>query len=158
MFPILQVKIWFQNRRMKWRNSKERELLAHGGSREQTLPNKNNPNPDLSDPMEPVVSSRNGPRDSGGILLRTPERTSSHQQIAQTGVQLEHRGGGRREERRKGDGGSEGRDSGIEVMCRGQNGGDMDMDVDGMGEEEGDDGGEEEEEDDDEEDEEINVT
>ena len=45
----LQVKIWFQNRRMKWRNSKERELLASGGSREQTLPNKNNPNPDLSD-------------------------------------------------------------------------------------------------------------
>ncbi|XP_066583154.1 uncharacterized protein Dbx [Prorops nasuta] len=44
-----QVKIWFQNRRMKWRNSKERELLANGGSREQTLPNKNNPNPDLSD-------------------------------------------------------------------------------------------------------------
>lgn len=34
---------------MKWRNSKERELLATGGSREQTLPNKNNPNPDLSD-------------------------------------------------------------------------------------------------------------
>ncbi|XP_060533731.1 H2.0-like homeobox protein [Cylas formicarius] len=44
-----QVKIWFQNRRMKWRNSKERELLAAGGSREQTLPNKNNPHPDLSD-------------------------------------------------------------------------------------------------------------
>ncbi|XP_047098535.1 homeobox protein DBX2-like [Schistocerca piceifrons] len=43
------VKIWFQNRRMKWRNSKERELLASGGSREQTLPNKNNPHPDLSD-------------------------------------------------------------------------------------------------------------
>ncbi len=36
-------------RRMKWRNSKERELLASGGSREQTLPNKNNPHPDLSD-------------------------------------------------------------------------------------------------------------
>lgn len=34
---------------MKWRNSKERELLAAGGSREQTLPNKNNPHPDLSD-------------------------------------------------------------------------------------------------------------
>ncbi|XP_051162164.1 uncharacterized protein LOC127282122 isoform X2 [Leptopilina boulardi] len=44
-----QVKIWFQNRRMKWRNSKERELLANGGSREQTLPSKNNPNPNLSD-------------------------------------------------------------------------------------------------------------
>ncbi|KAK0176424.1 hypothetical protein PV328_000558 [Microctonus aethiopoides] len=44
-----QVKIWFQNRRMKWRNNKERELMATGGSREQTLPNKNNPNPDLSD-------------------------------------------------------------------------------------------------------------
>ncbi|XP_023226684.1 homeobox protein DBX1-like [Centruroides vittatus] len=44
-----QVKIWFQNRRMKWRNSKERELLSAGGSREQTLPTKHNPNPDLSD-------------------------------------------------------------------------------------------------------------
>lgn len=44
-----QVKIWFQNRRMKWRNSKERELLSSGGTRESTLPNKNNPNPDLSD-------------------------------------------------------------------------------------------------------------
>ena len=45
-----QVKIWFQNRRMKWRNSKERELIAQGGCREQTLPTKHNPNPDLSDP------------------------------------------------------------------------------------------------------------
>ena len=49
-FYSFQVKIWFQNRRMKWRNSKERELLSTGGSREQTLPTKNNPNPDLSDP------------------------------------------------------------------------------------------------------------
>ena len=40
-----QVKIWFQNRRMKWRNSKERELLASGGSRSQTLPTKSNPHP-----------------------------------------------------------------------------------------------------------------
>lgn len=49
MSSVFQVKIWFQNRRMKWRNSKERELLSSGGSRESTLPNKNNPNPDLSD-------------------------------------------------------------------------------------------------------------
>lgn len=52
---------------MKWRNSKERELLANGGSRDQTLPNKNNPNPDLSDakcdrlsvsPSPPPVGSK----------------------------------------------------------------------------------------------------
>lgn len=51
---LSQVKIWFQNRRMKWRNSKERELLAAGGSRDQTLPTKHNPNPDLSD-VDPVM-------------------------------------------------------------------------------------------------------
>uniref|UniRef100_A0A3P8UGK3 Homeobox domain-containing protein n=1 Tax=Cynoglossus semilaevis TaxID=244447 RepID=A0A3P8UGK3_CYNSE len=44
-----QVKIWFQNRRMKWRNCKERELLSTGGSREQTLPTRTNPHPDLTD-------------------------------------------------------------------------------------------------------------
>lgn len=37
---------------MKWRNTKERELLQKGGTREQTLPNKNNPHPDLSDAVE----------------------------------------------------------------------------------------------------------
>ncbi|GAB6027932.1 hypothetical protein CHUAL_002144 [Chamberlinius hualienensis] len=52
-----QVKIWFQNRRMKWRNSKERELLASGGSRDQTLPTKHNPNPDLSD-VDPIILHR----------------------------------------------------------------------------------------------------
>ncbi|XP_055845274.1 homeobox protein B-H2 [Episyrphus balteatus] len=56
-----QVKIWFQNRRMKWRNSKERELLANGGSRDQTLPNKNNPNPDLSDAKCDRASSASPP-------------------------------------------------------------------------------------------------
>ncbi|CAG9134347.1 unnamed protein product [Plutella xylostella] len=62
---LLQVKIWFQNRRMKWRNSKERELLASGGSREQTLPNKNNPHPDLSDAEadKPKLSPISTPED-----------------------------------------------------------------------------------------------
>uniref|UniRef100_A0A182JIY1 Uncharacterized protein n=1 Tax=Anopheles atroparvus TaxID=41427 RepID=A0A182JIY1_ANOAO len=59
-----QVKIWFQNRRMKWRNSKERELLANGGSRDQTLPNKNNPNPDLSDARTDRQSSLSPPPSS----------------------------------------------------------------------------------------------
>ncbi|XP_060696024.1 homeobox protein DBX2-like [Hemiscyllium ocellatum] len=35
-----QVKIWFQNRRMKWRNTKERELLTQGCLFEQTLQEK----------------------------------------------------------------------------------------------------------------------
>ena len=48
---------------MKWRNSKERELIATGGSREQTLPTKNNPNPDLSDPQLPSPGSINKPGD-----------------------------------------------------------------------------------------------
>lgn len=43
---------------MKWRNTKERELLAAGtGCREQTLPTKNNPNPDLSDVTTSTMSS-----------------------------------------------------------------------------------------------------
>ncbi len=37
---------------MKWRNSKERELLSSGGTRDATLPSKDNPNPDLSDVTE----------------------------------------------------------------------------------------------------------
>lgn len=57
---LSQVKIWFQNRRMKWRNTKERELLAAGtGCREQTLPTKNNPNPDLSDVTTSTSNNNN---------------------------------------------------------------------------------------------------
>ncbi|XP_059164013.1 homeobox protein DBX1-B-like isoform X2 [Physella acuta] len=59
-----QVKIWFQNRRMKWRNSKERELLSTGGTRESTLPNKSNPNPDLSDVRESDDSKHQRGEDS----------------------------------------------------------------------------------------------
>ncbi|KAG8193794.1 hypothetical protein JTE90_029528 [Oedothorax gibbosus] len=65
--PQVKVKIWFQNRRMKWRNSKERELLSSGGSREQTLPTKHNPNPDLSD-----VGTYKDSQDCENGLLKTP--------------------------------------------------------------------------------------
>ena len=40
---------------MKWRNSKERELLSQGGTREQTHPTKDNQNPDLSDTIDEAV-------------------------------------------------------------------------------------------------------
>ncbi|XP_017539429.1 homeobox protein DBX1-B [Pygocentrus nattereri] len=65
-----QVKIWFQNRRMKWRNSKERELLSSGGCREQTLPTKANPNPDLSD----VGGTR---ENHGGEIMASPPAEGS---------------------------------------------------------------------------------
>ncbi|CAG2104112.1 unnamed protein product [Medioppia subpectinata] len=65
------VKIWFQNRRMKWRNSKERELLSSGGTREQTLPTKNNPNPDLSDPITMASSSASRSQYTNGNSMTT---------------------------------------------------------------------------------------
>lgn len=54
---------------MKWRNSKERELLASGGSREQTLPTKNNPNPDLSDVKEEHLLSPKQSEAASGLFL-----------------------------------------------------------------------------------------
>jgi homeobox protein DBX1-A len=55
---------------MKWRNSKERELLSHGGSREQTLPTKNNPNPDLTDVG---LNDRNDNNDSDRYSVKSSE-------------------------------------------------------------------------------------
>ena len=69
---VWQVKIWFQNRRMKWRNSKERELLSTGATRDVTLPRKDNPHPDLSDVMTPnyndVTAVHRDVSDSAGGL------------------------------------------------------------------------------------------
>ncbi|KAK2144114.1 hypothetical protein LSH36_785g03100 [Paralvinella palmiformis] len=72
-----QVKIWFQNRRMKWRNSKERELLSSGGSRDATLPSKDNPNPDLSDVIH--EDSQSNPDDS-----RCPEDPDTLENVGQS--------------------------------------------------------------------------
>ena len=92
--PVLirQVKIWFQNRRMKWRNCKERELLANGGSRAQTLPTRNNPHPDLTDAItlrehSPVLAARADPLSelSGGAargdaaVTAAGDRCSEHE-------------------------------------------------------------------------------
>ncbi|XP_051886678.1 homeobox protein DBX2-like [Pristis pectinata] len=56
-----QVKIWFQNRRMKWRNTKERELLTQGCSLEHTLQEK------------PLSTS-----DSNNSIANDPDRKSTH--------------------------------------------------------------------------------
>uniref|UniRef100_A0A087XDQ6 Developing brain homeobox 1a n=1 Tax=Poecilia formosa TaxID=48698 RepID=A0A087XDQ6_POEFO len=73
-----QVKIWFQNRRMKWRNSKERELLSSGGCREQTLPTKSNPNPDLSDVGKKSSMS------VAGCSLSSPSMSSKHSDFSES--------------------------------------------------------------------------
>ncbi|KAM9754862.1 homeobox protein DBX1-B-like [Menidia menidia] len=76
-----QVKIWFQNRRMKWRNSKERELLSTGGCRQQTLPTKTNPHPDLTDvggascpppPPPPAPPQTNCPSSQSPTARKSP--------------------------------------------------------------------------------------
>ncbi|XP_038859626.1 homeobox protein DBX1-A-like [Salvelinus namaycush] len=102
-----QVKIWFQNRRMKWRNSKERELLSSGGCREQTLPTKTNPHPDLSDVgkkssaeedemEEDPFGARGAPglchspaaghelSNSGGSNLSSPSLSSKHSEFSES--------------------------------------------------------------------------
>lgn len=72
---LSQVKIWFQNRRMKWRNTKERELLAAGtGCREQTLPTKNNPNPDLSDVTTFTSNNNNNNNSMASSTVMTPHQ------------------------------------------------------------------------------------
>ncbi|XP_051560584.1 homeobox protein DBX1-A-like [Myxocyprinus asiaticus] len=73
-----QVKIWFQNRRMKWRNSKERELLSAGGCREQTLPTKTNPHPDLSDVGKKCSEDDEDEDDYACGDSRTPRRELSN--------------------------------------------------------------------------------
>lgn len=44
---------------MKWRNSKERELLSSGGNRDATIPSKENPHPDLTDTPGVMTSKNN---------------------------------------------------------------------------------------------------
>ena len=78
---FFQVKIWFQNRRMKWRNSKERELIAQGGCREQTLPTKHNPNPDLSDP-QPLPSPQHQRPQHANTPPRTPLEAMAKTRLA----------------------------------------------------------------------------
>ncbi|XP_043223232.1 homeobox protein DBX1-like [Amphibalanus amphitrite] len=68
---------------MKWRNSKERELLASGGTREQTLPNKNNPHPDLTDVGDPCA-----PAD--GELAGSPVHPESDIEVTEEPREPEH--------------------------------------------------------------------
>ncbi|EMP28137.1 Homeobox protein DBX1 [Chelonia mydas] len=75
-----QVKIWFQNRRMKWRNSKERELLSSGGCREQTLPTKFNPHPDLSDVGKKCSEEEEEEEEVSPLCPASPRHTLTYHQ------------------------------------------------------------------------------
>ncbi|MEQ2300077.1 Homeobox protein DBX1-A [Ameca splendens] len=86
-----QVKIWFQNRRMKWRNSKERELLSSGGCREQTLPTKSNPHPDLSDVGKKSSAEDEEEEEFGresmsvaGCSISSPSMSSKHSDFSES--------------------------------------------------------------------------
>lgn len=76
----IQVKIWFQNRRMKWRNSKERELLSSGGCREQTLPTKFNPHPDLSDVGKKCSEEEEEEEEVSPLCPASPRHTLTYHQ------------------------------------------------------------------------------
>uniref|UniRef100_A0A3B5M5E4 Developing brain homeobox 1a n=1 Tax=Xiphophorus couchianus TaxID=32473 RepID=A0A3B5M5E4_9TELE len=78
-----QVKIWFQNRRMKWRNSKERELLSSGGCREQTLPTKSNPHPDLSD-VGKKSSAEDEEEEEEDEDISSPSMSSKHSDFSES--------------------------------------------------------------------------
>lgn len=67
---------------MKWRNSKERELLSSGGSREITLPNKNNPNPDLSD----VNKSNDGAESNDYLDKQTEFQSTNNADVDDTNI------------------------------------------------------------------------
>ncbi|CAF0800132.1 unnamed protein product [Adineta steineri] len=58
-----QVKIWFQNRRMKWRNTKERELLTSNSTNNNNnttaTNNNNNNNNNFTDGTESTSSTKN---------------------------------------------------------------------------------------------------
>ncbi|GIY54763.1 hypothetical protein CEXT_689141 [Caerostris extrusa] len=67
-----RLKIWFQNRRMKWRNSKSVVNCCPAEAPEQTLPTKHNPNPDLSDVGSYVSKTRTACGTASGHEEITP--------------------------------------------------------------------------------------
>lgn len=79
---------------MKWRNSKERELLSSGGCREQTLPTKANPHPDLSDVGKKSSAEdeeedeeeefRRGRMMAAGSSISSPSVSSKHSDFSES--------------------------------------------------------------------------